>query len=225
MTTSQEFEDPGLFECMYNMRAMRRLKPDPVPEAMIEKILDAAVRAPSGQNTQRWAFLVVTADEGRKFFGERYRHWFRKLLGDRMPPDDDDSSPARQARAALHLADHMTEVPLLIMALGKRDWPFRVPPEERVGLAPPSYGSIFPAVQNLLLACRGLGLGASLTTVHQMFEGELREYFGIPDDYGIVATIPIGFPMGRFGPVRRDPVSSKTHRDRWGNQPPMTTVD
>lgn len=211
-------EDPGLFECMFSMRAMRRLKPDPVPPALIDRVLEAATQAPSGQNTQRWAFLVVTEPAGKRFFGDRYRHWLYKLMGDRAPAPDDHSKGARQFRAALHLADHMHEAPVLIMACGKRDWPFAVPAEKRVGIAPPSYGSIYPAVQNLLLACRGLGLGASLTTTHQMFEGELREYFGIPDDYGIVATIPIGFPEGRFGPVTREPVARKAHYERWGLQ-------
>ena len=208
-------DDPGLFECMYTMRAMRRLKPDPVPPEMVEKILEAATRAPSGQNTQRWAFLVVTETEGRRFFAERYKHWMHKLSGGRAPAPDDRRKRAREVRAALHLADQMHEVPLLILACGKRDWPFAVPKAQRVGRAPPSYGSVYPAVQNLLLACRGLGLGASLTTLHQMFESELREFFGIPDDYGVVASIPIGFPTGNFGPVRRHPVSSKTHYERW----------
>ena len=208
-------DDPGLFECMYSMRAMRRLKPDPVPEAMVERLLEAATRAPSGQNTQPWAFLVVTEEAGRRFFGEKYRSWMRKLSRGREPAPDDRSQRAREIRAARHLGDHMPEVPLLILACGKRDWPFAVPEDRRVGHAPPSYGSVYPAVQNLLLACRGLGLGASLTTLHQMFESELHDYFGIPDDYGVVASIPIGFPQGNFGPVRRHPVASKTHRERW----------
>ena len=210
-------DDPGLFECMYSMRAMRRLKPDPVPEAMVERLLEAATRAPSGQNTQPWAFLVVTEEAGRRFFGEKYRYWMRKLSRGREPAPDDRSKRAREIRAARHLGDHMAEVPLLILACGKRDWPFAVPQANRVGLAPPSYGSVYPAVQNLLLACRGLGLGASLTTLHQMFESELRDYFGIPDDYGVVASIPIGFPTGNFGPVRRHPVASKTHFERWAS--------
>ena len=78
-------DDPGLFECMYSMRAMRRLKPDPVPEAMVERILEAATRAPSGQNTQPWAFVVVTEEAGRRFFGDKYRYWMRKLSGGREP--------------------------------------------------------------------------------------------------------------------------------------------
>ncbi len=210
--------EPALFETLYTMRAMRRLKPDPVPEEMIHRILEAATMAPSGQNTQRWAFLVITGNEGREFFGHHYRFWLRKLMGDRAPAADDHSAAARNMRAALHLADHMHEVPLIILACGKRDWPFVVPGEERVGLAPPSYGSIYPAVQNLLLACRGLGLGASLTTMHQMFQEELYEFFGIPEDYGVVAGIPIGFPEGNFGPVTRRPVAEKAHYERWGNQ-------
>lgn len=210
-------DDPGLFECMYSMRAMRRLKPDPVPEAMVERILEAATRAPSGQNTQPWAFLVVTEEAGRRFFGEKYRCWMRKLSGGRELAPDDRSQRAREIRAARHLGDHMPEVPLLILACGKRDWPFSVPENKRVGHAPPSYGSVYPAVQNLLLACRGLGLGASLTTLHQMFEPELHDYFAIPDDYGVVASIPIGFPKGNFGPVRRHPVASKTHYERWAS--------
>ncbi|MEM7099713.1 MAG: nitroreductase family protein [Pseudomonadota bacterium] len=212
--------DPGLFECIYNMRAMRRLKADPIPQEIIEKILDAAIRAPSGQNTQRWAFVVLTQEQDRKFFGDNYRKWFHKLMGDNAPAAQDNSKPARQMKAALHLADHMHEAPLIILACGKRDWPFIVPAEERIGLAPPSYGSIYPAVQNLLLACRGLGLGASLTTVHQMFQEEMYNYFDIPEEYGVVASIPIGYPLGNFGPVRRAPLTEKVHYGRWNQREP-----
>ena len=129
--------DPGLFECMFSMRAMRRLKPDAVPAEMIQKVLEAAIQAPNGQNTQRWAFLVITEAEGKRFFGERYKSWIYKLMGDRIPAEDDNSKSARQMRAAIHLADHMHEVPVLIMVCGKRDWPFSVPKEERVGLRHP----------------------------------------------------------------------------------------
>jgi nitroreductase len=208
--------DPGLFETIHTMRAMRRLKTDPVPDAMIRKVLEAAVSAPSGQNTQPWAFLVVTDAEGKRFFGERYHHWMSERFGKRLESADDSTPMGRSIRAAVHLAEHMHEAPVLIFCCGKRDWPFAVPPERRVGLAPPSHGSIYPAVQNLLLACRGLGLGASLTTMHQMFEPAMHEFFGIPEEYGVVAVIPVGFPRGRFGPVTREPVETKTHFDRWG---------
>ena len=87
-----------------------------------------------------------------------------------------------------------------------------------MGQAPPSYGSIYPCVQNILLACRALGLGASLTTIHHMFEAELHKRFGIPDDLGIVALLPIGYPQGTFGPVSRQPAEELTHFDTWGNR-------
>ncbi len=213
-------DELSAFEAMHTMRAMRRLKPDPVPDEVVRELLDTAIRAPSGQNTQRWAFVVLRDPETRRFFGERYRDWIYKLLGDRVPDPADDSKGARLLRAAVHLGDHMSETPVIVLACGKRDWPFAVPPDKRVGKAPPSYGSVYPAVQNLLLACRARGLGASLTTAHQMFETELMDYLGIPEEYGVVAAIPIGYPEGRFGPVTRQPVGTVTHFDRWGQQRP-----
>ena len=185
---------------------------------MIRKVVDAGIRAPSGQNKQPWAFLVVTAADGKKFFGERYHYWMLERFGNFLQEVDWDSKYGRQVKAAVDLSENMHAAPVLLMVCGKRDWPFVVPQEARVGAAPPSYGSVYPCVQNILLACRALGLGASLTTMHQMFQPELHERFGIPEDYGVVATIPIGFPQGNFGPVRREPVENKMHFERWGNQ-------
>ena len=209
--------EPGVFEIMYSLRAMRRLKPDPVPVKMIEKILDAAIRAPSGQNTQPWSFLILRDATDKAFFGSRYHHWLRARFGDMMPDDPDESSRAKTIRSAMYLGEHMHEVPVILAVCGKRDWPFAVPQEQRVGKAPPSYGSVYPCVQNILLACRALGLGASLTTMHQMFEDEMCEYFGIPEAFGVVAVIPIGFPKGKFGSVSRWPAPELTYYGRWGN--------
>jgi nitroreductase len=208
---------PDLFEAMHTMRAMRRLKPDPVPDELLRKILDAAVCAPSGQNLQRWAFLVVTDADDKRFFGERYHFALRDRFGALLDDIDETTSLGRTTRAAVHLAEHIHEAPVLLFCCGKRDWPFAVKPEDRKGLAPPSYGSIYPAVQNVLLACRALGLGASLTTMHQMFEAEMHAHFGIPETYGVVAVVPIGYPIGKFGPVTRTPSSRKTHYNRWGH--------
>ena len=213
-------DELSAFEAMHTMRAMRRLKPDPVPDDVLRELLDTAIRAPSGQNTQRWAFVVLRDPDARRFFGERYRHWIHELMGDVVPAADDDTPGARSLRAAVHLADHMSEAPVIVLACGKRDWPFSVPLAKRVGKAPPSYGSVYPAVENLLIACRARGLGASLTTAHQMFEAELAQHLGIPEEYGVVAAIPIGYPEGRFGPVARRPVGTVTHFDRWGEQNP-----
>jgi nitroreductase len=112
----------------------------------------------------------------------------------------------------------MKDVPILLFVCGQRDWPFGVRAEERVGLAPPSYGSVYPCIQNILLACRGLGLGASLTTIHQIFEQEIVDLLDIPKEFGIVAVIPIGYPLGKFGPVGRRPPSEQTFFERWGRE-------
>ena len=211
-------DDPGLFATIHTMRAMRRLKPDPVPEAMIRKILAAGTCAPSGQNMQAWAFLVVTNPHAKRFFGERYDYWMRARFGHLLAQGDCNTPMGRSIKAAMHLSEHMHEAPVLLFCCGKRDWPFTVSPDNRVGKGPPSYGTIYPCVQNILLACRALGLGASLTTMHQMFEPEMHAHFDIPDDYGVVAVIPIGFPLGKFGPVSRDQVETKTHFEKWGQQ-------
>jgi nitroreductase len=206
-----------IFEIMYSLRAMRRLKKDPVPIEMIEKILDAGMQAPSGQNSQAWAFVVVTDPEKKKFFGKRYDFWLKERFGEAILKQDSSTKYGRTIMSALHLSEHMHEAPVILMVLGKRDWPFNVKKENRIGKAPPSYGSIYPCVQNILLASRALGLGASLTTMHQMFEDEIHDYYKIPKDYGMVATIPIGFPSGNFGPVSREPLKDKIHYEEWSN--------
>ena len=213
-------DDCNLFEIIDTTRSMRRLKPDPVPDALIERIISAGTKAPNGQNTQPWAFLVVRDPAARRFLQERYLAVMERAMGEHRPAPDDGSRGARAMRAAWHLATHLHEAPVLLLVCGKRDWPFAVAAEDREGLAPPSHGSTFPAVQNILLACRALGLGATLTTLHQMFEAELCERFGIPHTHGVTAMIPIGYPLGRFGPVRRRPLREVTHLDHWGNSWP-----
>ena len=210
----------NVFEAMHTLRAMRRLKPDPVPDDLLRQVLDAAVCAPSGQNSQRWAFLVVTEADDKRWFGERYEHWLKNRFATQIERRDETGAAGRTLRAALHLAEHLHEAPVLLFCCGRRDWPFVVKAEDRKGLAPPSHGSIYPAVQNILLACRALGLGASLTTMHQMFEAEMHAHFGIPADRGVVAVIPIGYPAGRFGPITRTPAPRKTHFNRWGRARP-----
>lgn len=208
------------FELVANVRAMRRLKPDPVPVELLRKVLDAGVQAPSGMNTQPWAFIVVRDPDQKAWFAEHYKDAIETRFGRIEIPTDERSPMARQGRALQYQMDHMHEFPILLLVCGLRDWPFRVPQHERVGDAPPNYGAVYPCVQNILLACRALGLGAALTTMHQVFEEELHERFAIPREYGVVVTIPIGFPMGRFGPVRRRPAADVTYFDRWGEKLP-----
>ena len=225
---SQPVLHPEFFDLVGNVRAMRRLKPDPVPMALIEKVLDAGVQAPSGQNTQPWKFVLVADPERKRWFKDRYTHAIETRFG--MAREERERRTAgrstrltRQLDALNYQMDHMHEFPYLLLVCGLRDWPFKVPEAERVGLAPPNFGAIYPCVQNILLACRAVGLGAALTTMHQVFEDELHEYFSIPTDYGVVVTIPIGWPMGNFGPVTRKPARESTYIDAWGNNMPPGT--
>ena len=210
-------DNPRFFDLVGSVRAMRRLRPDPVPDAQLFKVLNAGVQAPSGMNTQPWSFLVIRQPEDKLWFAERYKAAIELRMGGVIQIEESDSSPmAGQLRALQYQMEHMQEFPLLLVVCGLRDWPFRVPKAERVGLAPPNFGAVYPCVQNILLACRAVGLGAALTTMHQVFEAEMMEHFEIPVEYGIVVTMPIGYPMGRFGPVRRRPAEEVTHFDRWG---------
>ena len=195
---------------------MRRLKPDPIPDEVLKHILESGTQAPNGQNTQPWAFVVVRDSEAKQFLQRHYYKAMSEGAGLEPPAPDDQSRAARSRRAAHYLAVHLHEAPVLLLVCGKRDWPFVVEPQHRVGDAPPSYGSVYPCIQNVLLACRAYGLGATLTTMHQLFQPELHAYFEIPAAYGVVAMIPIGYPMGQFGPVRRRPLTEVAHYDKWG---------
>ncbi len=211
---------PEFFDLVGNVRAMRRLKPDPVPMALIEQVLDAGVKAPSGQNTQPWKFVLVVDPERKRWFADRYA----QAIETRFPLVNEARAKGKtsgQLGALIYQMDHMHEAPCLLLVCGLRDWPFKVPEAERVGLAPPNYGAVYPCVQNILLACRAVGLGAALTTMHQVFEDELHAYFGIPTDYGVVVTMPIGWPRGKFGPVTRQPARECTYRDAWGETHPF----
>jgi nitroreductase len=210
-------DNPRFFDLVSDVRAMRRLRPDPVADKLLFKVLNAGVQAPSGMNSQPWSFLVLRQPDDKQWFAARYKAAIESRFGNFKVDDDDTSAMARQGRALLYQANHMQEYPLLLIVCGLRDWPFKVPEAERVGPAPPNYGAVYPCVQNILLGCRAVGLGAALTTMHQVFEDELVEHFEIPDEYGVVVTIPIGYPVGRFGPVQRRPAQEVTWFDRWGN--------
>ncbi len=203
--------EPGFFEIVDNTRAIKRLKPDPVPLELIRKVLDAGTKAPSGVNTQPWEFLVVRDPDTKKWVQERYLHFAKERFGAVVESlEAIDTPQARMLRTVMHLAEHLHEAPVLLFVCGHRDWPAAFPVEKRIGKAPPPYGSIYPCAQNILLACRAVGLGASVTTIHHMFEEELAKQLGVPDDVSLVALLPIGFPQGRFGPVTRKPAQDLT---------------
>jgi nitroreductase len=203
-------KNPDLFEIMRTTRSMRRLKPDAVPNELIRKILEAGTCAPSGGNMQRWRFLVVKDPKVKATVGGYYKRTWDEIVSPRYRAGQPapGSSPERFARmldAAQYLADHVNEAPVWI-----------VPCLEGAAPSRTAGSSIYPAVQNMLLAARALGLGATLTTLYLNFEKEVEAAFGLPPDMHTYAILPIGYPIGRFGPVRRVPLQDVVYEDRWG---------
>ena len=195
-----------LFEAIDSNRAMRRLKPDPVPRELLEKLVHAATRAPSAGNSQLWGFVVVTDRDDMRFLAEIVQ----RRMGTRSWPEGDDPQ-ARLMRAVRYLVTHFDELPAVIFCCIRNAYPDAENPVPMT-----MWSSIYPATQNLLLAARGLGLGAAMTTFQVADEPAIKEHFGIPDDVHIGSTIPVGYPMGRFGPLGRKPLDEVLHWGRWG---------
>jgi nitroreductase len=209
--------EPGIFEVIFSTRSMRRLKPDPVPDEVIYKILDAGIRAASGGNTQHWRFVVVKDPQVKRQVQQVYhKGWteVQAMYRNRTPPEHMEEGKFRRLMdAAAYLAEHLAEVPVLLFACLKER---PMPAQLATKLSRLSGSSIYPAVQNMLLACRALGLGATLTTVCSVYEEETRAVLGLPDDVSTYALLPIGYPRGKFGPVQRVAVEEVTCVDRWG---------
>jgi nitroreductase len=221
--------DIGLFEAIHSARAMRRLKPDPVPEELITRILDAAIRAPSAGNAQNWAFVVIRDPEQRRKLGVIYRKAsdiasaIYRARG--RPAHMTEDQWRRFMSSGAYLWDHMGEAPvLLVPCLKPRDMPATaaLSPEVQTHyqgefeyLDRIRGASIYPAVQNIILACRALGLGTVLTTNHIRCEDEVKSVLGLPADVQTFALMPIGYPVGKFGPLTRRPLADVAHADRW----------
>lgn len=211
-----------LFHIMYTCRSMRRLKPDPVPEELIYQILDAAVRAPSGGGVQAWRFLVVTDAALKQQIGALYQRGWDIAEKNYL---EAGAKLDGNMRAARYLADHITEVPVMLFAcLRKRAiHAKRLAGPNGIDFARLLGGSIFPAVQNILLACRALGLGATLTGVTCQYEDEVRKILSLPDHITTYGMITIGYPMGKFGPVSRVPVEEVAWKNQYGTPLPRPT--
>jgi len=218
-------DELGVFEAMSSCRAIRYLKPDPVPNDLVAKILDAAIRAPSGSHRQCWHFLVVRDAAIRKRIQTLYRQGYdayAKMVAG-VPPREgvSEETLAKLFRSAEHLADHMHEAPLYILPClvnerGRIQGDGILQTLGRKSL----YASIYPAVQNILLACRALGLGACLTTIHLLYEEEIAGLLGLPEHVETMCLIPVGWPAAKFGPVTRVPAGRVSSLDRWGNPLP-----
>ncbi len=199
-----------LFEIMRTTRSMRRLKPDPVPTELIGKVLEAGTMAANGGNMQNWRFLVIRDPAIKAAAGAYYRRAWHEVVGPRYrsggpAPGTTPERFARMLDAAEYLADHFHEAPVWIVPCAAGATPTRT-----------TGSSIYPAVQNMLLAARALGLGATLTTLYLNFEKEAEAAMGLPEGVHSYAILPIGYPMGKFGPVRRTALADVIYDDRWG---------
>lgn len=233
-------EDAPLLDIMSTMRAMRRLKPDPVPTELIEKLITAASYGPSGGNNQTFSFVVITDRDQVAAIAPLWRRiveWY--VTTQTPPPHMAPEAWQRLTDTLRYQADHFEDTPVLIVACyelrGAMTRMLHTLDRQRAGysrlgprhtlssarnmrrmLATGEAASIYPGLQNLLLMARALGLAATMTTWHVMFEQELKGILGIPRHVHTYAIVPVGWPRGNFGPVTRRPAADAIHWNAWG---------
>lgn len=194
---------PDFFEVVRSQRGTAYYKPDAIPDDVLDQIIEAATRAPSGSNRQPWRFIVVRDREVKRQLGELYREGQRRASG---------SAPTReQEDGPVHFSVAMEDVPVLVMVCVEL-WQIRGSESYRGA-------SIYPAAQNLMLAAAAFGVGTRLTTIWQHCYEDVASLLGVPDDWQMMALIPMGYPQppDHLGGSRRRPVSEVTFFDRWGN--------
>lgn len=200
-------------------RSIRRIAPDPIDDAVLERVLQAAVWAPSGGNRQPWRMIAVRDRELKARIGEIYSVEWAGYVEKNMAlvagqPEHVVEATRKGLAVGTALAENLADVPVVIIFVFD---PTMVLPTD-ANLGRPSVvggASLYPAVQNLLLAARAEGLGGVLTTLIAPREAEVRRLLGIPDKWGVFAMVPLGRPRGSHGPLRRAPLSSMVKWDRW----------
>jgi nitroreductase/uncharacterized protein YciI len=210
--TRQTLGMPGVLEALETCRAIRYLRPDPVPDALVERVLRAATQASNPGNSQAWAFVVVRDRERRRRLREAIEAAMRPTL-DAMRAAPLDRKQRRLLDGAAHLAQHLDRAPVIIAVCARNLYPPHAPQEMFV------WSAVYPASQNLIVAARALGLGTTFTTLHTVAEKAVREVLELPDDVYLGTLIPMGWPDRPFGPVARRPLSEVVHRDRWQAAP------
>ena len=204
-----------LVEAMETQRAVRRLLHDPVDDATVLRVIELATKAPTGGNMQSWEFVVVRDPDVKHQLARLNRQaWsiYRRL---RTRKAGRDEATLKTIDAVQWQADHFEEIPVVVVACLHGRSPVLGPPV----LASSWYGSAYPAVQNLLLAARAVGLGATLTTLPLWSTTLARRTLGLPARITPVAVVPMGWPKGKYGPTSRKPVGEVVHLDRYGNRP------
>ena len=212
-----------LYEALMTTRAMRRLSDEPVSDATIQRVLRAAVQAPSGGNIQPYQFLVATDQSVKDQLAAIYlkaHERYEPAIAKYVPPFKDAAAERRHRRnweATDHLARNLAAAPALVLVLVPKI-SMAIEDDEGMMDVGPVYASVYPAVQNLILAARNEGLGTVLTTVFRIYEDEVREACGIPDRYQVVALLPLGVPTGKWGVAHRRPAESMTSWNRFGEK-------
>ena len=210
--------DLSLHEAIFTTRSMRHLKPDPVPREDLEYILEAATMAPSAGNLQMWSFVVVTEAAQRQKLAAAYREVGRQYIRDGVLADPNTDDDRRRVYGkALHNVEHLDEAPVIIVAC------LTLPCPDDAAVASGFFGSIYPAIQNLLLAARSRGLGSVLLTlateqspIAPVEHPGVREILDLPEGVESVALIPVGYPQGEWGRPWRNPWQDCSHWQRWG---------
>lgn len=205
----------SLEEAMMTQRAIRRLKTDPVDDTLVLKVIELALRAPTGSNAQNWEFIVVKDPLVKGKLAKLNRQAWNLYggIGKRMAERQSDDTMMRIIKAVQWQTDHFEEVPVVVVACIKTVIPW-FPPIA----AASAYGSIFPSVQNLLLAARAANLGAALITLPLWSRFRAQRVLGLPFSIAPCAVIPLGWPKGKYGPTTRRPVGEVVSLDRYGNR-------
>jgi nitroreductase len=219
---TDDSETAGLYASMSTLRAVRKLRPDPIPDDVLERVLQAACWAPTGGNTQPWRVVVITDPQVKAAMKEIYAPEWAKYVGGFMKmmeglPPEQLAPWERVAAAGDYLADHLDEAPALLLFCGNPKMMAITDAKlDRVSVV--GGGSIYPAVQNAMLACVAEGLGCTLTTLHCLREAAVMELLKIPEGWATAALVPIGYPVGKgHGPISRQPPSQLAFRDTFGN--------
>lgn len=205
-----------LQEAMLTQRAVRRLLPDPVDDAIVLRCIELGLKGPTGSNGQNWEWVVVKDRERKEKLGRQYRQAWTLYggIGRRMNRDNEDM--LKVLRAVQWQVDHFAELPVLVVACLRGS---RLPMVPTPPIAQSSYyGSVYPSVQNLLLAARAMGLGASLITLPLWSTTAARSILDLPMTVHPCCIVPLGWPRGRYGPTTRKPVEEVVHLDSYGNR-------
>ena len=213
MAEDCDFRMP-LVEAIETQRAIRRLLPEPVDDALVLRLIELALKAPTGSNAQNWEFVVVKDPAVKARFARRNRQAWNLYGGLGRWMTRNDPRMQKILAAVQWQADHFEEIPVIVVACLKGlrlPWP--------PILATSYYGSIYPSVQNLLLAARAVNLGAALITLPLWSHFSVRRILGLPWNVTPCAVVPLGWPQGRYGPTTRKPVREVVSFDRYGNRP------